>query len=408
MVRLLVLRFVARSAELASAKRTDRRGATVKLVVAGASLQPNWGGGEPIIVQELITGLGSRGFEVAPLTTRRTLGQMLSMSLSPRDWDVYTYLQYLAKLEELDPDCVLAFYDYDSSLLRACTSLEIPYVAAVHIYWPVCPVGTLYVDRQGVCPGPEWSRCLRHMSGAVPPTRLPLGATWVPAPLGASIYLKTRQRAGELAQSRAIVVPGQRMLEILRGFGLRNISQVPNGLDLRNTPARSWTHGRKRILFASGATSERKGFGHFVKVATALSPAGGDTDFAATSYSGNGVVKGLGRLPYVEVLREMRESYAVVAPSLWEEPYSVTIQEAMASGKPVVAYDIGGNAELLGGTGVIVPPGDVAALESAVRDLLFDERRAVRLGSLARARADAMFDSGRMVDGYARVLNAVA
>lgn len=213
----------------------------LKLLIAGAPLRPGWGGGEPVIARDLIVGLQSKGFEVVVLPTGRTMAQTAWMTMSPQDWDPYSYLQYAAKLDQIAPDCVLGFYDYDCSLLRAAVDRDIPFVASVHIYWPVCPIGTLYIDGLGNCSGPEMSRCLKHMSRSVPPTRLPLGLSWMPAPLGLSIYLKTRGRMAELKKASAIVVPSQRIREILESFGLANIKEVANGLVLEKIPAQPWT-----------------------------------------------------------------------------------------------------------------------------------------------------------------------
>jgi glycosyltransferase involved in cell wall biosynthesis len=60
--------------------------------------------------------------------------------------------------------------------------------------------------------------------------------------------------------------------------------------------------------------------------------------------------------------------------------------EAMASGTPVVASRIGGLAEVVvdGETGLLVPPGDVAALGDGLSRLLADRRLAARLGANAR------------------------
>lgn len=361
-----------------------------------------------MIARGVIAGLESRGFEVTTIPTGRSLVQLASMTTALADWDAYTHLRYLSMLKQARPDCVLGFYDYDSTLVRACANLRIPYVASIHIYWPVCPVGTLYIDGSGICPGPGLSRCLRHMSGTIPPLRLPMNLTWLPAPLGLGVFLKNRNRVPNLRKAAAIIVPSEAISVILQKVGLSNITVVPNGLDLDAHPSELWRAGPKKILFASGAASERKGVGHFVELARRLSSSHPDAVFAATSFAGSGPVRGLGRLAHAEVLREMRESYAVVAPSLWNEPFSVTIQEAMACGKAVVAYDAGGNAEMLGGTGVIVPRGDLSALCSSVEALLRDEERAIRLGAQARARAEEMFPARKMIDGYARVLQSVA
>jgi glycosyltransferase involved in cell wall biosynthesis len=378
----------------------------VKVLVAGAPLRPDWTGGEPVVAHAVAAGLSTRGFEVQALPTGRSMSQMVAMSLSPADWDPASYLSYSRRLDAGRPDVVLAFYDYDCSLIRACERIGVPVVASVHIYWPLCPVGTLYIEGQGICQGPSLDRCLRHMSRGVPPTRLPVSAGWIPAPLGLAVHLKSRRRVEEMNSCSQVVVPSERMRDLLQRFGVRRAMAVPNGLPLEEFVPTAWSGERKRVLFASGASSERKGFPEFERLATTLR--GRDSvEFAATSYDGPGPVVALGRLRREGVLRAMREAYAVVAPSLWEEPFSLTIHEAMASAKPVVAYDVGGNRELLGDAGVVVPLGDSGALARATDDLLADPDRAIALGRRARARVESMYSSTRMIDGYAGVLRSV-
>jgi glycosyltransferase involved in cell wall biosynthesis len=62
---------------------------------------------------------------------------------------------------------------------------------------------------------------------------------------------------------------------------------------------------------------------------------------------------------------------------------------AMASGVPVVAADAGAVTETLGGTGLVVPPGDAAALAAALRTLLYDPSPLSDLRARGRARAAA-------------------
>jgi glycosyltransferase involved in cell wall biosynthesis len=74
-----------------------------------------------------------------------------------------------------------------------------------------------------------------------------------------------------------------------------------------------------------------------------------------------------------------------VLPS-WAEGMSNALMEAMAAGRPVVATAVGGNTEVVADdrTGMLVPPGDPAAIAGAVLGLLGEPARAARLGAAAR------------------------
>ena len=62
----------------------------------------------------------------------------------------------------------------------------------------------------------------------------------------------------------------------------------------------------------------------------------------------------------------MRTAKCVVVPSFWQEPYGLVAAEAVALGRPVVAFAIGGLPEACGGKATLVPPGDVSALAGAL------------------------------------------
>lgn len=79
---------------------------------------------------------------------------------------------------------------------------------------------------------------------------------------------------------------------------------------------------------------------------------------------------------FVAGVRDVRPWYAaadvVVLPSRWEG-LSLTAMEALASGRPVVASDIDGLAEVVGpDVGALVPPGDPAALAEEIGHRLRD------------------------------------
>jgi glycosyltransferase involved in cell wall biosynthesis len=97
----------------------------------------------------------------------------------------------------------------------------------------------------------------------------------------------------------------------------------------------------------------------------------------------------------------------VVVPSL-AESFGFSVLEAMSLGKPVVASSAGGIAELIadGEDGLLVPPGDAAALADAVCRLLEHPLLAQKLGERARERA-ASFGFERMIRGYEAVYERV-
>ena len=79
------------------------------------------------------------------------------------------------------------------------------------------------------------------------------------------------------------------------------------------------------------------------------------------------------------------------------EGMPVSVLEAMAAGLPVVASDVGGVGEVVvdGETGLLVPPGDDAALERALRRLIASPELRRRLGAAGRTRAETQFDLPR-------------
>lgn len=87
----------------------------------------------------------------------------------------------------------------------------------------------------------------------------------------------------------------------------------------------------------------------------------------------------------------------VLATDLWEG-LPITILEAMASGLPVVASDVGGIPEEIihQQTGIVVPPRNPPVLSRSLLELLSDGQRARRMGERGRKRVDEYFTLERM------------
>jgi glycosyltransferase involved in cell wall biosynthesis len=101
----------------------------------------------------------------------------------------------------------------------------------------------------------------------------------------------------------------------------------------------------------------------------------------------------------------------VVAPTLGARACgSLAAAEAMAAGKPVIASRIGGIPEYVsdGVTGLLVPPGDPAALVEAALSLLRDRPRMAALGRRGRERVALLFDEERTNSALERLFREVA
>lgn len=85
------------------------------------------------------------------------------------------------------------------------------------------------------------------------------------------------------------------------------------------------------------------------------------------------------------------------------EGSSNAIAEAMAQGCAVVASDVGGSRELLGGTGVLVPPGDARGLADTLERLLACPATRRELGVAARKRAEQDMNVSAVVDRHIEI-----
>lgn len=104
-----------------------------------------------------------------------------------------------------------------------------------------------------------------------------------------------------------------------------------------------------------------------------------------------------------EILRSLR---CFVLPSQ-AEGTSCTLQEAMASGLPVVATAVGGTSDLVepNVTGKLVPPDDEAAMADAIWSLFGSAERAMIFGRMARDHAMKRFRLDDMVARYGQLFS---
>jgi len=98
----------------------------------------------------------------------------------------------------------------------------------------------------------------------------------------------------------------------------------------------------------------------------------------------------------------------VVLTSVWEG-LPLTLLEAMAAARPVVATRVQGSTDVVaeGETGVLVPPGDATQLAAAVVELIRKPEQRQRMGAKGRDRVEREFSVDRMVTATAGVYRSV-
>ena len=92
-----------------------------------------------------------------------------------------------------------------------------------------------------------------------------------------------------------------------------------------------------------------------------------------------------GWLRHTEIEQGYQSADIVVVPSIWDDPCPIVGIEAMASGKPVVAFDVGGISDWLRDkvTGLLVRDISPRGLAATVDSLLMDEDARLRMGAAA-------------------------
>jgi glycosyltransferase involved in cell wall biosynthesis len=211
------------------------------------------------------------------------------------------------------------------------------------------------------------------------------------------------------------------------------IGVVPNGIDLAGLPpfAAERTAARRaagldparRLVAQVGRLAPQKDYPTFLGAAATVAAAVPDVDFLVVGEGGLRAelealvrARGLsGRVRFLGLRNDVPAILAgvdVLALTSRFEGFPNVVMEAMATGAVVVASDVGGCRELVvpGETGLIVPPGDPAAVAAAVLRVLRDPPRAAQMAAAARRRVEREFDVHRMAErtaaAYDRLLAA--
>jgi glycosyltransferase involved in cell wall biosynthesis len=319
---------------------------------------------------------------------------------------------FLDVVATVRPDVVHLHKVDDPELLRE-VARETPAVVDIHDFVG-CISGAKYFRAPGdECHRPHGPGCLGNLYAR--------GCVHRRDPRSALRHYPQVSRMLDALRSVDAVVAHSAFIERhLHSNRVTRTALVP--LFLHPLPEPTPLPSRPRILF-SGRVVEAKGVETLLRAAARLDV---PLDIAgegwwlpqarrlAAGLGLSGRVAFLGWLDGDELAKANDRATVVALPSHWPEPFGLVGLEALAHGRPVVASRTGGIPEWLahGEVGLLVPPGDEAALARALADLLGDARRAAALGARGSALVRSSFSAEcyvLAVEGlYRRVLRARA
>jgi glycosyltransferase involved in cell wall biosynthesis len=238
---------------------------------------------------------------------------------------------------------------------------------------------------------------------------------------GLSVANKLFKEVVYAASPLEVVVPSRWLAELTAYslLGRKRVHLVYNGIDLEHFHPGSEEQlgdGSRptTMLFVSGPNDPTKGLSELLQAFQILRPRHpglrlkivGDPAPGSTQVSG---VEVLGKLSRAQMAEAYRGSDLFVLPTLADNT-PVTLMEAMASGLPAVATQVGGIPEMVepGVTGTLVPRGDVPALAAALEGLANDAPLRRSMGRAARSKALSRFSKERMALELERIYEGLA
>ncbi|MEX2428326.1 MAG: glycosyltransferase family 4 protein [Bacteroidales bacterium] len=188
------------------------------------------------------------------------------------------------------------------------------------------------------------------------------------------------------------------------------VHTIYNGINLANWPAPDFfMNGKDRptqlILGNAGRLVEQKGQDYLISIAGLLKEH--RIDFKLLIAGRGDLEKSLKRrcikenlreevvfLDFVDDIKEFLKGLDMYLSTSIHEGSSHVILEAMAAGKPVLAFDISSMPEMIvdGDSGYLVPFGDVEQYAEKIIQLWADKKALVRMGKNARVQVEKKFD----------------
>lgn len=230
-----------------------------------------------------------------------------------------------------------------------------------------------------------------------------------------------------LKRSDQVIANSNALLEVtLKLFGSKNIKNpvvIGNGVDLlkidqSNNPYSSLAP----FILGIGRLEYFKGFDVLVKAFAAVKkrfPAVrliivgegsemGKLEVLRQDLALYDSVSFYGRLEHKDVLKMLDACEFLVMPSR-REAFGIVIIEAMATGKAVIATNVGGIPELVtnGKNGILVQPDDPNSIACAIATLIQDDQLSKKLGKFGMKNVKENFDWEQVSKKYLELLNGI-
>jgi len=314
-----------------------------------------------------------------------------------------------ALIDKTRPDvmhCHNVYHQITPSIIRAAKSRGIPVVLTLHDFKPVCPV---YLRLRE---GRPCSLCLDGDFHQVLMNRCAGGAIGASALLYAEAVIQ--RWLGSYEKVDRFLAPSRFMRDaVLHRFRSEQVVLLYNGVDTAEVEAS--TRDEEYVLYI-GRLSKEKGVDTLLRAHEAAGT--WDLVVAGTGPLARGMqmryrkARFVGHLSGQALKAMIGGASVIVVPSECYENCPMSVLEAMAYAKPIVASRIGGIPELVvdGETGVLFEPGDAVELQRRVSRLMGDASLRARMGAAGRIRAEKQFSiekhNANLMDTYRSMVSA--
>lgn len=276
----------------------------------------------------------------------------------------------------------------------ACQAEGVPVVQTLHNFRFFCASGTLFRDMHHVC-----EECLEHGMWRSLRYGCYRGSKTQTLPIATMIWFHQRKDTWT-RQIDVFIALTEFVREkyIQAGFPADRIVVKPNFMNYPPEPSyenRGYAIFLGRLSPEKGVETLLNAWKKFPNIP--LKILGDGIQRAELEY----IVKKerlfniefLGFLPHAEAVQWLRNACFLVQPSIWYETFSLTIREAFACGKPVVASRLGAMAAAIedGKTGLLFEPGNPDDLAAKVQWLVENESAIQEMGRAARAEFEAKY-----------------